>query len=285
MESLEKWLTQPEGVATRLRAMRVRAGLSGKELSDANGWAQSKVSRIENGKQMPSAGDIEAWCRACGASADTVVGLLRDREEARVAHATFSDRMRHGQAPVQETYNNLVRGARVIRHFETVYIPGLLQTPGYARRVLTEMIGLHNLEIDDVDASVAARMERQRHVYDPAKRFEFLLFEPVLRTHLVDAAVMRAQLDRLQTVIGLGNVRFGVIPMAERALTWTPQASVQIYESDDTVAVTEDLAGEHWHREEGDVVAYGRGIDLLWNEAAEGDEARRLISLASSALT
>ncbi len=54
MEPLEEWLTQPEGLGTRLRALRVQAGLSGKDLADANGWAQSKVSRIENGKQMAS---------------------------------------------------------------------------------------------------------------------------------------------------------------------------------------------------------------------------------------
>ena len=37
---LEEWLTQPEGLAGRLRALRVRAGLSGKELTSATGWDQ-----------------------------------------------------------------------------------------------------------------------------------------------------------------------------------------------------------------------------------------------------
>ncbi|MEU5724423.1 helix-turn-helix transcriptional regulator [Micromonospora sp. NPDC047738] len=33
----------------------------------ANGWAPSKVSRLENGRQMPAPADLYAWARACGA--------------------------------------------------------------------------------------------------------------------------------------------------------------------------------------------------------------------------
>jgi transcriptional regulator with XRE-family HTH domain len=282
MQSLEEWLTGPDGLGTRLRGLRVQAGLSGKDFADANNWAQSKVSRIENGKQMPSAEDIEAWCRTSRADAETVQELLRKRDEARIVQATtFRARMARGQAKVQQTYNDLVRNASVIRHFETVFVPGLLQVPEYARRVFEEMIDLHQLETDDVDAAVAARMQRQQFLYDPAKNFEFLLAEPVLRFLLVPPPVMRSQLDRLQTVIGLEHVRFGIVPMGT-VLTRTPQASVQIYCGEETIAVTEDFAGETWHRESAS--AYVRGVDKLWEEAVEGEQARELIIRAVKAL-
>jgi Domain of unknown function (DUF5753) len=48
---------------------------------------------------------------------------------------------------VQDNYNQLVAESQVIRHFETVYVPGPLQTADYARRVLTEMVELHDLDI------------------------------------------------------------------------------------------------------------------------------------------
>lgn len=97
-------------------------------------------------------------------------------------------------------------------------------------------------------SAVAARLQRQQFLYDPAKHFEFLLAEPVMGFLLVPPPMMRAQLDRLQTVIGLDHVRFGIIPMG-RVLTRTPQASVQLYVGEETIAVTEDFAGETWHRE------------------------------------
>ena len=283
MESLEEWLTQPEGLATRLRALRAQAGLSGKDLADANGWAQSKVSRIENGKQTQiSDADIEAWARTCGADAQTVRELLSKRDEARAWHATFKSRMNHGQAPVQRSYNDRVADSSLIRHFETVYVPGPLQIPDYARRVLTEMIPLHELQIDDVDAAVEERMQRSQSLYDPAKRWEFLLAEPVLRWLLCPPQVMRAQLDRLQTVIGLERVRFGIVPMGVELAT-APQNSVQIYTGKETVAVTETYIGELWHRDE-QAEAYGRALDRQWKDAVEGDAARRLLTAAATTL-
>ncbi len=283
MESLEEWLTQPEGVATRLRALRVRAGLSGKDLADANGWAQSKVSRIETGQQMPSPADIEAWARACGADEAAVGELLAGREQARIAHATFRGRMARGQARVQKSYTELAATSRLIRHFETAFIPGPLQIPDYARRVLTEMIPLHGLEIDDVDAAVQERMARAQMLYDPSKRWEFLLAEPVLRWLLPSPAVMRAQLDRLQSVIGLERIRFGVIPMGVELAT-TPQNTVELYYTgDDIIGVTETFIGETWHRDE-DAAAYARALDRQWKDAVEGDAVRELIVRAARAL-
>lgn len=282
MESLEEWLTQPEGLATRLHALRAQAGLSGKQIADANNWAQSKVSRIEAGKQMPSAGDIEAWASTCGASAGTVQDLLRGRERARIWHETFKNRMRRGQEAVQESYNDLVAASSLIRHFETAAVPGMLQVPDYARRLLAEMIPLHQLEINDVEAAVAARMRRQQALYDPGKRFEFLLAEPVLRWLLTVPAVMHTQLDRLQTVIGLERIRFGIVPMGVQLGT-TPQNSVQVYVGDETVAVTETFAGEVFHRDE-TAAAYERALDRLWTDAVEGDRARELIVRAAQAL-
>ncbi|MCO1595506.1 DUF5753 domain-containing protein [Micromonospora sp. RHAY321] len=88
-----------------------------------------------------------------------------------------------------------------------LYVPGLLQTPDYARRILTEMVELHNLDIADVDAAVSTRMQRQHLLYDAGKRFEFLLAEPVLRWLLASPDVMAGQLDRLQTVVGVTSGR------------------------------------------------------------------------------
>lgn len=282
MESLESRLTQPDGLAARLRAMRVQAGLSGKQLADAHGWAQSKVSRIERGQQLPSSADLEAWAVSCGARPGMIAELMRMRDEARVWRAAFRDTMRNGQEAVQEDYNDLVRESSLIRHFETAYVPGLLQVPAYARRVLAEMVTLHELAIDDVDQAVSARMARQQMLYDPGKRFEFLLAEPVLRWLLVPPAAMRSQLDRLQTVIGLERVRFGVLPMGVPLAT-TPQSSFQIYAGARTVAVAETFLGERFHAG-GEAEDYGRALDLMWGDAAEGEPARELLINATRSL-
>jgi transcriptional regulator with XRE-family HTH domain len=273
---IEEWLTEPDGLADRLRALRTQAGLSGKELAEAAGWHPSKVSRIENGKQSPSPADLDTWARLAGADVAAVQDLMRILSEVQTTHRDWKRRMRRGQSGVQAAYNQLVQDAAVIRHFETVYVPGLLQTAEYARAVLSEMVRLHGLDVQDVEPAVTTRLQRQRYLYDHSKRFEFLLAEPVLRWLICPPTAMRGQLDRLQTIVGLPNVRFGVVPMGVELPT-SPQNAFQMY---DDLALAETFIGETSHRDD-DAEKYGRVMDLLWAEAVTGEEARRLIVRAA----
>ena len=278
MESLQEWLNQPDGLARRLLELRARAEMTGKAVADANGWAPSKVSRIENGKQMPSEDDVRAWVATCRAPAETVEELLALRNEAHTTHMAFRSRMRQGQQRVQEDYNNLVENSTMVRHFETVFMPGLLQVPAYARRVLTEMDALHG-SIGDVEEAVQTRMRRQQAIYDTSKRFEFLIAEPVLRWLLCPPEVMREQLDRLQTVIGLDRIRFGILPFGVELET-TPQNGFQVYVMEQTLVVVETFEGENAYRDE-KAAHHERLLDAMWEEAVTGDRARELIVAAA----
>jgi transcriptional regulator with XRE-family HTH domain len=274
--SLEEWLARPRDVATRLRTLRAQAGLSGRQLADAAGWSQSKVSRIESGSQSPTKADITAWVAATGASAAVEAELQRMQAEARVVGTVeFRETMAAGQAAQQEDYDRLFEQAHLIRDFETVYVPGLLQIPEYARRVRQEMVPLHDLPVDDSDAAVSKRVAQQANLYDPGKRFEFIIGEPVLRYLLVPPTVMRGQLDRLTAVIGMDRVRFGIIPFGS-VLRWTPQHSFQIFVGDDPVVEVESVVKGTWYRGE-DAERFSRFFDRLWEEAVEGGAARDLI--------
>ncbi len=84
MNSTEEWLTRSGGLAGRLRGLRRRANYTGQSLAGGLGWAQPKVSKIETGKQMPTAEDVADWARACGADDDTTRELQDMLTEARV---------------------------------------------------------------------------------------------------------------------------------------------------------------------------------------------------------
>ncbi|MFE9694132.1 Scr1 family TA system antitoxin-like transcriptional regulator, partial [Micromonospora sp. NPDC005806] len=78
-----------------------------------------------------------------------------------------------------------------------------------------------------MDTAVATRMQRQQLLYDTSKRLEFLLAERVLQWLLTSPEVMRGQLDPLQTVVGVPNIRFGILPLGVPLAT-TPQNSFQM---------------------------------------------------------
>src|SRR6516165_9191236 len=63
-------------LAEALTALRVGAGLSGARLAGMLGWQQSKVSKIETRKQLPSEDDIAAWVGAADGSPETASELL-----------------------------------------------------------------------------------------------------------------------------------------------------------------------------------------------------------------
>ena len=61
MRPASEQLTQPGGLAERLAGLRSAAGLKAVQLAESLGWARSKISKIENGNQVPSPDDIRAW--------------------------------------------------------------------------------------------------------------------------------------------------------------------------------------------------------------------------------
>lgn len=133
---------------------------------------------------------------------------------------------------------------------------------------------------DDVDASVRARMERQRLLYEGGPSIEILIGEAALRHPVGSPAVMAAQLDRLGSALGLPGVRIGVLPFG-RQLPYVPWHGFWIV--DDTVFV-ENITAEVRVTDETEVTIYHRLADALWTVAVEGDEARALLASVATTL-
>lgn len=66
----------------RLRDARERAGLTQGELAAVLGVDRNTVGRAELGRTAPSAATVAAWARACGVSADALLGLERRARRA-----------------------------------------------------------------------------------------------------------------------------------------------------------------------------------------------------------
>lgn len=273
-------LIAPDGLATRLHALRKASGLSQPELArECGGWAQSKVSRIEGGQQLPSVDDVKVWSAACGAS-DQSDALVDAAEDAEGVMVDWRRRARKGHAAVQADYNELAAAARLVRNFEVAVVPGVLQTYEYAVAIGREVIALHgDPDGKGPEGFAAKRMERTGYVADPARRFEFLVTEEVLTRFTCSPAEMRQQLYALLRAAERPNVRFGVIPAAGQVAMTTNEPFV-FY--DDTLWI-EPTAAEGSY--DGEVAAkYERMLTAHWADAVEGNEARALIVAAADAL-
>lgn len=284
MSSTDEWPTRPGGLAAKLRDLRVAAGLTGAALADRLGWApagQPRVSKIENGRQLPTEEDIRAWVGATGESEATAIALLDLRIEAEARHRRWRQRVRGGQAALQAEYDARVRGASLVRNLETMVIPGLLQTPDYARSQAMQAVRLNGADPAEVDAVVVARMRRQDVLYDTAKRFEFLVAEAALRHLYCPPAAMRDQLDRLvATTYGRSNVWFGILPFGVELPLIATAGFVVL---DDELAIVEGFVDEYEYR--GELAAVlEKVMSTLAAEAWTGERARERIVRAMSEL-
>lgn len=275
MQPTSEWLNQPGGLAERLTLMRKAAGLTQEALAALLNWPRSKVVKLENGKQMPVPSDLTQWAEALGRQ-DAVPDLLPLLEEAQAVHRQWRHKIRTGHAAVQVEFDTLVRNGTVIRNFQTFLIPGLVQTPDYARYRMLEAVRLHGFDPDKVEEAVGARMHRQEVLYDTRKSFEFIIMQAALDYLLCPPEVMRGQLDRLMGLLGLGNVHFGIVPPG-RELPVTPYLGFLMV---DDITVVETFTGADTLRGE-ESAKYAQIADLLMSEALTGDDARRLIAAAA----
>ncbi|MEU9335796.1 helix-turn-helix transcriptional regulator [Streptomyces sp. NPDC048290] len=271
-----------EALGLRLRELRLTAPdgqLTGTALARILGWPNSRISKLELGRQTATTEDLRQWADACGQP-----GAY---EELRARLAGFESHIRSwrrqlatGHRPVQEAHNEAQASSTVLRAWESSWVVGVLQTPDYARAVLTRSAELHQSP-RDVEAAVRARMKRQELLYTGGRKYHILLWEPVLRSLVCSPSVLAAQLDRLSGVIGMDSVELGVVPLAT-SLKVPPGTGFWIY--NDQQVVTEVWHAEMWLDDADSVALYLRTWKTLRESAVYGSEAQNLISAARRSL-
>ncbi|MFJ7049066.1 helix-turn-helix domain-containing protein [Streptomyces sp. NPDC101112] len=261
-----------EIVARRLRDLRADAGLTGTELAIRCGWTHPKTSRLENARTPPTPDDIRRWCQACGAAdqADDIIAQSRDAESA---YMEWRRQVRAGLKRLQDSYVDLYRSTELFRIYSPTLVPGLLQTEGYARAVLSSVAELLDVP-NDADQAAAARMERSKIVHEPGHRFVMVIEESVLHYQLGDADAMAAQLGYLLTAGALPSVSLGIIPTAARRTLW-PQELFHVY--DDQLVSVELMSARVRVTQPSDVALYLKAFEQLRSMAVYGAEARALV--------
>ncbi|MGH3796672.1 MAG: helix-turn-helix domain-containing protein [Pseudonocardiaceae bacterium] len=264
-------------LAARLREVRALTYRSGSQLARAVGWQQSRVSKMETGKQLPSEEDIRVWVTASGGSDAVTAELLTLLTTARIEYVTHRDDSRSsgGQAAMQAEVSD--REARVTRiaEWQPGMVPGLVQTAAYARELLIRPGRATLLEENDAgfEATVAARVRRQDILYQPGRRIQIMLGEAALRSTPGTIETLLGQLDRLASVASLKTVELGIVPFP--AMPVMPLSGFCLH--DDHVVYVETLTGEQQLYEPDEVAVYIEAFEQLRESAATGPDAVALI--------
>jgi transcriptional regulator with XRE-family HTH domain len=247
-------------------------------MAELTGWDRTKISKLENGRQMPTADEIRIWAEVTGnpGAEDELQEVLA---QALGVHRQYRHLARRGQAAIQQDFDQMVRSATRIRNFEISVIPGLLQTPQYAYYRMLDAVN-YGFDPERIDETVRERMARTRVLDEPGRTFEFIITEVPWRGLLgCPPDVMLDQVNRLHGVLGSQHIALAIIP-ADRYVPYMPMHGFLLLDGEvhlETHSALDPLPP----RESAD---YENVADQLLAEAVTGDDARHLLIRAGDHL-
>jgi transcriptional regulator with XRE-family HTH domain len=202
-------------VGAKLRRLRTDIGLSREEAAEAIRASAWKIHRLENGQVGFKQRDLVDLLERYGVTdPDEIDELLTLAREANVPGWW----QHYGDVLPQwfRTYVDLESAATLIRTYEGMFVPGLLQTDDYMRAVIH---GAHLEEPpEEVGRKVRLRMARQTLLTrEHPPRLWAVVDEAALRRPVGGPAVMKGQLQRLLEATELPNVTLQVLPFGAGA--------------------------------------------------------------------
>lgn len=188
-------------LAARLRALRRDAGRSVDEVAQHLLCSPAKISRIETAQRSASPRDVRDLCDYYGVTDAHQRDQLMELAQLAKQRAWWQ-----GFEEVNQTYQTLIgleAEAVSVRAYESILVPGLLQTADYARAVIEA--GQPDLSADSISRLVEVRQNRQAILTgNQPPSFWAILDEGVAHRLVGGSQVMAEQLRQL--------VRFSQLP-------------------------------------------------------------------------
>ncbi|HEV2375957.1 MAG TPA: helix-turn-helix transcriptional regulator [Streptosporangiaceae bacterium] len=268
-------------LAAELRSLRTAAGLTREAVVESTGINAATLYRIEHARVRPQTRTLRTLLDLYGVEKDQqdeLVALLRDARERGWLQAYQS-----GLPGQYSTFIGLEGEAESEWNYESLLIPGLLQTTDYARAVISG--GQPFLSREEVGQRVEVRMERQGVLHsDHPLSLWAIADEAALRRQVGNSSVMRKQIRHLLDMSELPNVTLQVIPFNAGAHPGQTGSfiAVQYEASIPDVVYIESLAGDLFLEEESQVRRYKLIFEHLRAVSASPDASRALMeSLAA----
>jgi transcriptional regulator with XRE-family HTH domain len=262
----------------RLRKLREAQYISRQEAGEAIKASDVAIAQLERGRCGFHERDVTDLL--------TIYGITDETE-----HATLQALAAQTNAPgwwhaYQDlvpdwfhTYLGLEQAAGVIRGYEVQFVPGLLQTPEYARAVIA--LGHARASENELRRRVELRMLRQRilHSRRPPHLWA-VIDEAALRRPVGGTETMRGQLEHLIAACELPHVTVHIMPFAAggHAAAGGPVTLVRLQERElPDVVYLEQLMGATYPAERDEVEYYRHVIDRLVTDAAPARETRGIL--------
>lgn len=275
-------------IALSLQRWRKEAGLAQKDAAKRLDRTPQHISNLESGERLPSAADLELLL-VLYEKPDRITfmrELLSAAKRARNWWTALS-----GAIPKWfDLYLGLESGASELSTFETVLVPGLLQTREYAEAVIR---GNPNLTDSQVAQLVDLRLGRQQILdrEDDPVHLWAVLDESVLYRQYGGAITMHGQLQRLLELSERPRIDIQVLPytagatVAQQGGSFVVMTFPTAMENDPGLVYLELLTGGQYLEDSEEIVEYRRALTRLHALASDQRGSREIIKQAMKEVT
>jgi transcriptional regulator with XRE-family HTH domain len=267
-------------LAAEIIALRAEAGLTAADLAKRIGRSRADISRLENGHVVDQA-DVLNILDVCGVDGDRWTKIVTIAREA--SESGWWESYKNMGGP-QAVYADLEAGATTIREYQQVLIPGLLQTPDFAKWRTDPNAVLKQLPDGTPDGVVSGRMLRQRMLRRPgAPDYEAIVDELAIRRLAAPPGVTKKALYHMATVVNESpKITVQILPVDARIEGFAiPRTSFTIHKfadpDDPVVVAVPTTTGDIFITEQDEVAAYGEIFDRLRKQALSEAESLDLI--------
>jgi transcriptional regulator with XRE-family HTH domain len=262
-----------------LRRLRTADGLSREDVAERTGINPATLYRIEHTKVRPQARTLAALLalyEVDDATRESLTQLLKDSAQR--------GWLQQYQDELPEEYSAYIEfegEARAVWNYESLFIPGLLQTEEYARAVIRGV--LPGATREEVEQRVAVRVERQAVLTrERPLQVWAIMDEASMRRVVGSAHVMHEQLRRLLEVAELAHVTLQFIPFGAGAHAGMPGSFVVMdFPTDPNVVYLDSMAGDLFLEEEAEVRRYTGLFEHLRAVALSPDATKQLLATAA----
>lgn len=258
-------------IGRALRELREASGKQAKAVARSAVMSPSKLSKIENEALAPSLIDVERILTALEVSEEVKARLTEAARKAATEATAWRILRRTGLHKHQDEIRAIEAQTTLMRLFQPSCVPGLLQTPEYARAILSR----HSYTQGALEKMMGARLLRQEVLHDTDRTFRFVVTESVLRWKIVRPSMLAAQLDKLITMSRMPNVSIGVL-LLSAPMTDLPSSSFVLF--DTNLAIVEIPHAEITTTEARDVELYVNKFDGFEGAAVTGEEMRAFVA-------
>jgi transcriptional regulator with XRE-family HTH domain len=262
-------------LGTQLRRLRESRGISAQTAAKAIRASESKISRIELGRNAVREVDIADLLNLYGitdtAERDQLLTLAGQANEQGWWH-----RYQDVLPAWFQSYIGLEASAECIRSFDAQFVPGLLQTEDYATAVL--QLGAYTRT--EAHRRLYLRQERQRRFAAGGLRLVAIIDEVALRRPVGSVSVRRGQLEHLLEISDRPGLTIQVCPFLTGASYAAPGSfSILKFATDDVpdIVYVEQLTSALYLDKRVDVDRYAQAMDQIAGSSTTADETTDII--------